>query len=140
MARNDMAEDCDIPEPYAHKILKKPAEGGLMSSQVGWPEGFRLRKDLRFISLGMVIEILRGLWPYRNALLIHSFVRGRRAVRLLRSGAVSRIALTRFLREQHCRIFRLRWSAEIAHDIKEGRGGRRGVFVGAWDAGAHPER
>jgi len=51
---------CAIPRSFAHKILKRLANAGLVTSRTGRAGGFRLAKDLAKITLGEVVAIMQG--------------------------------------------------------------------------------
>lgn len=56
----ELAVACGIPKSFAYKILKKLSECGLVTSFVGSPGGFRLRKDPAEISFYEIVEAAQG--------------------------------------------------------------------------------
>ncbi len=55
-----IGEACAIPRSFAHKILKKLANAGLVASRTGRTGGFSLARDLTKITLGEVVKIMQG--------------------------------------------------------------------------------
>ena len=59
-SREVVAEACDIPKSYAHKILKKLANAGFVSSCAGRRGGYRLEMAPTKITLNDVISAVQG--------------------------------------------------------------------------------
>jgi len=55
-----LAEATGIPKSFAHKILKRLADAGLIFSSTGRTGGFRLSKDPKRIALRDVVEAVQG--------------------------------------------------------------------------------
>lgn len=55
-----LAEACDIPQSFAHKILRKLANASLVASRAGRAGGFRLDRDPRQVSLHEVLNAIQG--------------------------------------------------------------------------------
>ena len=55
-----LARAADAPKPFAHKILKKLVDAGLVTSCPGRSGGFVLRKPVSKIPLKDVVEAIQG--------------------------------------------------------------------------------
>ena len=55
-----VAEACDIPKSFAHKIFRKLAGAGIVTSRPGRAGGFCLEGDLSEISLWRLIRVVQG--------------------------------------------------------------------------------
>jgi Rrf2 family protein len=55
-----LADVCDVPRSFAHKILKKMVDAGLVASQTGPSGGFSLCRDPERIPLGDVVNAVQG--------------------------------------------------------------------------------
>ena len=55
-----LAEACDIPQSFAHKILKKLANASLVVSRAGRAGGFRLNREPEQVSLHDVLKAIQG--------------------------------------------------------------------------------
>lgn len=56
----EVAKSCDIPKSFAHKLLRKLADAGIVESRPGRSGGFRLRGKPGEISFRAIIEAIQG--------------------------------------------------------------------------------
>ncbi len=66
-----LAEACKIPKSFAYKILRKLTERGLVTSFVGNPGGFRLRKDPAKITLYEIVDAAQGAVSVAKCIMAH---------------------------------------------------------------------
>ncbi len=56
----EVARSCDIPKSFAHKLLRKLADAGIVESRPGRSGGFRLRGAPGKIALRAIVEAVQG--------------------------------------------------------------------------------
>lgn len=56
----EVAEACDMPKTFAHKIFKKMVNTGILTSQTGRAGGFQLAKPSKQIFLHDIVEAVQG--------------------------------------------------------------------------------
>ena len=56
----ELADACDIPQSFAHKILKKLTTASLVTSRVGRAGGFQLNRRPERITLHHVLNAIQG--------------------------------------------------------------------------------
>ncbi len=56
----ELAEACDMPRTFVHKIFKKMVNMGILTSRIGRAGGFQLAKKSKQIFLSEVVEAVQG--------------------------------------------------------------------------------
>ena len=56
----ELAEACDMPKTFAHKIFKKMVNTGILTSRTGRTGGFQLAKKSKQVFLHDIVEAVQG--------------------------------------------------------------------------------